>query len=198
MSELMKTLSRPQLIACLLAVLVSLLCSLAGSLRQTEPLPDAGIDYSARFAAIPDLTTVSGVTAPVGSHSLWRLNAAVDVAPQPILNAVAVSTQQFQMRKQDGRQMVCNRQQPEVCWDFYGVAREGKDLRALFYNSANSETPWQRLAAGEELEAGLRLEKIARDQVALSFSDDEQQLQQLSLKVFSVDVDDFVRKDESQ
>jgi len=87
---------------------------------------------------------------------------------------------------------------PKDRWEFYGVIKKGKNSFAIFYNPSLKEKKWRLVKEGENIDENLTVKKIGSKNIIISYYKNENEKEELQLKVFYVEEEKFQKKEKNE
>ncbi len=87
---------------------------------------------------------------------------------------------------------------PQDRWEFYGVMKKGKKSFAIFYNPSLKEKKWRLVKEGENIDENLTVKKIGSKNIIISYYKNENEKEELKLKVFYVEEEKFQKKEKNE
>ncbi len=87
---------------------------------------------------------------------------------------------------------------PKDRWEFYGIIKKGKDSFAVFYNPNLKENKWKLVKEGEKIDENLTVNKIGSKNIIITYYKNENEIEELQLKVFYVEEEKFKRKEKNE
>ncbi len=87
---------------------------------------------------------------------------------------------------------------PKDRWEFYGIIKKGKDSFAIFYNPNLKENKWKLVKEGEKIDENLTVNKIGSKNIIITYYKNENEIEELQLKVFYVEEEKFKRKEKNE
>jgi hypothetical protein len=87
---------------------------------------------------------------------------------------------------------------PNDRWEFYGIIKKGKNSYAIFYNPSLKENKWRLVKEGEQIDENLTIKKIGSKNIIISYYKNENETEELQLKVFYVEEEKFKRKEKDE
>ncbi len=83
-------------------------------------------------------------------------------------------------------------------WEFYGIIKKGKNSFAIFYNPSLKEKKWRLVKEGEKIDDNLTIKKIGSKNIIISYYKNENETEELQLKVFYVEEEKFKKKEKNE
>ncbi len=87
---------------------------------------------------------------------------------------------------------------PNDRWEFYGIIRKGNQSFAIFYNPSLKEKKWRLVKEGENIDENLTIKKIGSKNIIISYYKNENEKEELQLKVFYVEEEKFKKKEKNE